>query len=104
MIDGSDVYEATKAAFIDAMAEAKTRAPMMHIKEFDAEDESGDPVRVVGIVEDDDMLKFIVVEEGEDGEVYPIVRTEIYRKGTAAGGNAEPHRGDQSALAAKEDP
>ena len=85
MIDDADVYEATKAAIIDAMADMKNRPVMMRIDPFDAEDETGDPVRVVGIIDDDDdFMRFIVVEESEDGEVYPVVRRTIYRKGTAA--------------------
>ena len=84
-MESGEVYEAVKCAFIDAMAEMKTRAPMMRINEFEAEDESGDPVRVVGIIDDDDdFMRFIVVEESEEGEVYPVVRRTIYRKGTAA--------------------
>ena len=90
MIDGAEVYEATKAAFIDAMADMKNRPVMMRIEPFDAEDDGGDPVRVVGIIDDDEsFIRFVVIEEGEDGEIYPIVRSTIYRKGTAAAAAVE---------------
>jgi hypothetical protein len=83
-MDYSEHYEAAKAAFIDAMAETTPRSQMMPVEAFDAEDDGGDPVRVIGVIEDGEVLKFLVIEESEDGEIYPIARTTIYRKGTAA--------------------
>jgi hypothetical protein len=79
------MYEAVKYAFSDALAEIKPKPHMMRIDPFDAEDDGGDPVRVIGVIDDDDdMLKFIVIEEDQDGAIYPIARTTIYRKGSGA--------------------
>lgn len=85
-MDSRETYEAMRAAFTDALAEHKPEPPMIPIDPFDAEDEGGDPVRVVGITTDDDMLKFVVIEEDADGAIYPIVRTSIYRKGASLTG------------------
>jgi len=83
-MDARDMYETMKTAFVDALAERKPEPPMMRIDAFDAEDEGGDPVRVVGVTVEDDMLKFIVIEEDADGAIYPIVRTQIFKKGSLA--------------------
>lgn len=81
-MDYADHYNATKDAIIDALATVKRSPPtMMAVEAFDAEDDGGLPVRVIGVVEDEDMLKFIVIETDEDGAIFPIVRTTIYRKG-----------------------
>ncbi|MCA1970688.1 MAG: hypothetical protein LDL42_16275 [Rhizobium sp.] len=84
-MDYSEIYEAVKCGFIDAMDEAKAKPRMMKIDQFEAEDDAGEPVTVVGIIDDDEeFIKFIVIEEWEDGELTPIVRRNIYKKGTAA--------------------
>lgn len=78
-------YALMKDAVTDAMTEMKTSPRLMRINEFDAEDESGDPLRVVGICDAGDDLQFVVIGEWDDGEIYPtIMRTPIYKKGTAA--------------------
>ncbi len=84
-MDYNDHYSATKDAIIDALASVKPPPRMMRIDAFDAEDEDGETVRVIGVAEcqEDDILKFIVIETDEDGQVYPIVRTTIYRKAEA---------------------
>lgn len=84
-MDSSEIYEAVKCAFIDAMETRGPQPQMMRIDPFDAEDDAGEPVRVVGVYDDADIMKFVVIEEGADGEIYPIVRKSIYRKGTASG-------------------
>ncbi|SSC67328.1 unnamed protein product [Ciceribacter selenitireducens ATCC BAA-1503] len=67
------------------MEEVKAKPRMMKIDRFEAEDDAGEPVTVVGIIDDDEeFIKFIVIEEWEDGELTPIVRRNIYKKGTAA--------------------
>ncbi|MBV2183844.1 MAG: hypothetical protein WC048_18050 [Rhizobium sp.] len=81
----AEIYEAVKCGFIDAMEEMKAKPRMMKIDRFEAEDDAGEPVTVVGIIDDDEeFIKFIVIEEWEDGELTPIVRRNIYKKGTAA--------------------
>ncbi len=87
-MDSRDMYEAMKCAFIDAMATREPAPRMMRIDPFDAEDEDGLPVRVVGVYEDDDMMKFVVVEESEDGEIYPVVRRGGIYKAAAQSGPA----------------
>jgi hypothetical protein len=83
-MDSGDIYHAVKEAFSDVLAEMKPSPKMMRIDAFDAEDDGGDPVRVIGVIEDEDILKFLVIEDGGDGELYPIARSHIYKKGTAA--------------------
>lgn len=79
----AEMYEATKAAFLDAMAESKKQPRMMAISPFDAEDDAGDPVRVVGVIDEEDGMRFIVIEEESDGSIIPIARTSIFRRGAA---------------------
>ncbi|MGK9261202.1 hypothetical protein KXS15_09585 [Sinorhizobium meliloti] len=92
-MDSNDMYEAVKHAFIDAMATREPAPRMMRIDPFDAQDEDGEAVRVVGIIDDEDMMKFVVIEEGGDGEIYPIARSSIYRKDNAThtGGKHDQH-------------
>ncbi|MBB4580387.1 hypothetical protein GGE45_002717 [Rhizobium aethiopicum] len=82
-MDYGELYNATKAAFTDALAEHKSRPRLMRIDAFDAEDEDGTPVRVIGVLDDNDAMKFVVVEEDEDGAIFPVARQLIYRKGAA---------------------
>ena len=79
-MDSSDMYEAMKHAFIDAMATREPPPRLIRIEPFDAVDEDDAPARVVGIYDDEDMMKFVVIAQEEDGEIYPIVRTNVYRK------------------------
>lgn len=83
-MDAGDIYQATKDAFIDAMAEVKPQPRLMRIDEFMAEDEEGQPVRVVGVIDDPDLMRFVVIEEDEDGQIYPIARQAIFKAGTFA--------------------
>lgn len=84
MIDAGEMYESTKAAFLDALAAQPKAARMMRIDPFEAEDEEGKAVQVVGIYDDDRDMRFIVIDEEEDGELVPIAFTHIYKKGTGA--------------------
>ncbi|MBB2753344.1 UNVERIFIED_ORG: hypothetical protein GGI57_004066 [Rhizobium aethiopicum] len=43
----------------------------MRVDAFDAEAEDGKPVRVIGVIDDDNMMKFPVIEEDEDGAIFP---------------------------------
>lgn len=64
MIDAGEVYESTKAAFLDALASQPKAGRMMRIDPFDAEDEDGEPIRVIGVYDNDgDDMRFIVINE-----------------------------------------
>ncbi|MBY5614212.1 hypothetical protein [Rhizobium leguminosarum] len=78
-----DYYNATKDAVADALAEHKSRPRLMRIDAFEAEDEDGTPLQVIGVIDDDDMMKFVVIEEDEDRAIFPIARSLIYKKGAA---------------------
>lgn len=84
-MDYGEFYNATKDAFTDAMAEHKSRPRLMRIDAFEAEDEDGKPVQVIGVIDDDDAMKFIVIEEDEDdvGAIFPFACSRVYRKGSA---------------------
>ncbi|MGR9372319.1 hypothetical protein [Rhizobium leguminosarum] len=83
MMDYGELYNATKDAFTDALAEHKTRPRLMRIDAFEAEDEDGKPLKVIGVIDDDDMMKFVVIEEDEDGAIFPSPCSTVYRKGVA---------------------
>ena len=83
-MDYAETYGAVKAAFLDALSEHKKQPRLMRIEAFDAEDADGEPVRVVGIIDEDDGMRFVVIEEDAEGEIYPIARSQIFRKGSAA--------------------
>lgn len=84
-MEGQEIYEAIKAAILDASKEQHRppQGPMMPIEPFDAEDEVGDPLRVVGVIDMPDDMKFVVIEESDDGEIRPFPCSAVYRKGTA---------------------
>ncbi|PDT09781.1 hypothetical protein [Rhizobium sp. M1] len=82
-MDYGELYNATKDAFTDALAEHKGRPRLMRIDAFDAEDEDGTPVQVIGVLDDDDAMKFVVIEEDDDGAIFPVARSVIYRKSAA---------------------
>lgn len=82
MIDAGEVYESTKAAFIDALAMQPKAARMMRLDPFEAEDEDGNAVKVIGLYDDDKDMRFIIIDEQEDGELVPFACSQIYRKGT----------------------
>ncbi|AIC27073.1 hypothetical protein IE4771_CH01956 [Rhizobium etli bv. mimosae str. IE4771] len=82
-MDYGELYRATKDAFTEALAEHKTRPRLMRVDPFDAEDEDGKSVRVIGVIDDDDMVKFLVIEEDEDGAIFPAPCSTVYRKGAA---------------------
>ncbi|WP_145964866.1 hypothetical protein [Rhizobium leguminosarum] len=84
MMDERTVYEAVKHGVTDALAQNKSRPRLMRVDAFDAEDEDGKPVRVIGVIDDDDMMKFVVIEVDEDGAIFPVPCSTVYRKGAAA--------------------
>ncbi|MBD8650802.1 hypothetical protein IFT66_06890 [Rhizobium sp. CFBP 13726] len=70
-----------------AAAEKKRPARMMAIRPFDAFNDEGRPVQVVGVYDDDDeVMRFIVIIEDADGdgEIYPIVERTVFREKQAA--------------------
>ncbi len=85
MMDYQEHYESTKAAFTDALAGVKQQPIMMRIDPFDAEDEDGEPIRIIGVYDDHNEMRFIAIHEQENGEIYPSPISPIYKKGTAAG-------------------
>jgi hypothetical protein len=88
-MESHEIYEATKDALTDTLAAVKVRPVMMRIDPFEAENGEGDQLHVIGVVDEGDILQFIVIEEYEDGEIYPISRESIYEKGTHAAALAE---------------
>lgn len=84
MIDAGEVYESTKAAFLDALAAQPKPARMMRIDPFEAEDEDGETVRVIGVYDDHDDMRFIVINEEESGEIYPVACRTVFKKGSIA--------------------
>lgn len=73
-----ETYEAVRSGVAAAM-ERPTSRSMMRIAEFDAVDDEANPVRVVGIVDDDeDEFHFVVIVE-VDGEIFPSVRASVHR-------------------------
>jgi len=77
-----ETYEAVRAGVSDAMSGASENVAtrrLMPIASFDAVDEEGVKVRVVGIVEGDDVdLNFICLMEVE-GELFPTVRESVFQ-------------------------
>ncbi|UXT48857.1 hypothetical protein FY136_06215 [Agrobacterium tumefaciens] len=90
-MDGRETYEIMKAAFSDALSEAKTAPRIMRVDPFEAEDDLGDPVRVIGVYDNDndDDMRFIGVCEDQDGMIYPVAMRTLYRRGTAARNGAQ---------------
>lgn len=78
-MDERTLYETTKAAFADALAERPTAPRMIRIDPFDAVDEEGGPVRVVGVYDDETDMRFIIIATDPDGEIYPVAARSIYR-------------------------
>ena len=83
-MDYQEHYESTKAAFNDALAGVKQQPVMMRIDPFDAEDEDGEQIRIIGVYDDHNEMRFIAIHEQENGEIYPSPISPIYKKGTAA--------------------
>jgi hypothetical protein len=55
---------------------------IMPIASFKAQDEDGDDVEVVGVTftqADNHNLNFVVLVDGDDGEVYPTMRDVVWR-------------------------
>lgn len=52
------------------------------LTEFDAVNDDGRPVRVIGVVDEEDMMKSIVIIEAADGdaEFYPIVENSVFNR------------------------
>lgn len=88
-MDSQEHYESTKAAFTDALAGVERQPLMMSIEPFEAEDDMGDPVKIIGVYDDENDMRFIAVCECEDGEIYPVAIRTAYKKGTAAGASKE---------------
>jgi len=80
----SEVYESTKAAFLDALAAQPKAARMMRIDPFDAEDEDGETIRVIGVYDDDEEMRFIVINEEASGEIYPVACRTVFKKGSSS--------------------
>lgn len=78
-MDERTLYETTKAAFADALAERPAAPRMMRIDPFDALDEAGDPVRVIGVYDDQEDMRFVIIVTESDGEIYPIAARSIYK-------------------------
>lgn len=83
-MDSQEHYESTKAAFTDALAGVERQPLMMSIEPFEAEDEDGEPIRIIGVYDDHNEMRFIAIHEMENGEIYPSPISPIYKKGTAA--------------------
>ncbi|MQB20525.1 hypothetical protein DXT90_07745 [Agrobacterium tumefaciens] len=88
-MDSRESYEIMKAAFSDALSEAKTAPRIMRVDPFEAEDDLGDTVRVIGVYDDDDDMRFIGVCKDQDGMIYPVALRTLFKRGTAAGNEAQ---------------
>ncbi len=77
-MDFQEHYESTKAAFTDALAGVKQQPVMMRIDPFDAEDEDGEPIRIIGVYDDHNEMRFIAIHEMENGEIYSRGSTDLY--------------------------
>lgn len=82
-MDERTLYETTKAAFADALAERPAAPRMMRIDPFDALDEDGDTVRVIGVFDDDEDMRFIIIASEDGGEIYPVAARSIYQMPSA---------------------
>lgn len=82
-MDAREMYDSTKAAFLDALSAQPKEVRMMRIDPFDAEDEDGGPLRVVGIYDDDREMRFVVIEEQADGELMPFACSSVFKKGSS---------------------
>ena len=78
-MDERTLYEATKAAFADALAERPAAPRMMCIDPFEALDEEDNIVRVIGVYDDDDDMRFIVIDSDETGEIYPVAVRSVFK-------------------------
>lgn len=83
-MDERTMYETTKAALADALAERPAAPRMMRIDPFDAVDEDGDPVRVVGIYDDHEDMRFVIIATEPDGEIYPVAARSLYKAPSVA--------------------
>ena len=82
-MDERTLYETTKAAFADALAERPTPPRMMRIEPFDAFDEDDTPVRVIGVYDDESDMRFIIIDEDASGEIYPVAARSVFRRPSA---------------------
>jgi hypothetical protein len=81
--DGSFyIYAPTAGTRRTATAEREPARRMMPLTEFDAVKDEGRPVRVIGVVDEEDMIKSIVIIEDADGdgEFYPIVEDSDFKR------------------------
>ena len=80
------VFEAVKDGVKAAIAEQPFRQTMIPIQAFEALNDEGRPVRVIGVVDQEDCQRFLVILEAEDdsGEIYPVVENSVFRKPVAA--------------------
>lgn len=82
MMDERTLYEVTKSAFADALAERPAAPRMMRIDPFDALDEEDNVVRVIGVYDDDDDMRFIIIDGDETGEIFPVAVRSVFRAST----------------------
>lgn len=82
-MDERTLYDVTKSAFSDALAERPAAPRMMRIDPFDALDEDGEPVRVIGVYDDEEDMRFVIIATEPDGEIYPVAARSIYRAPSA---------------------
>lgn len=79
-MDERTMYETMKAAFADAMASRPAAPRLTSIDPFDAFDEDDTPVRVIGVYDDDQDMRFIIVNEDASGEIYPVAARSVFRR------------------------
>ncbi|MGO4677518.1 hypothetical protein AB4Z40_31970 [Bosea sp. 2YAB26] len=58
---------------------------LMPVRQFKAFNTSGNPVEVIGVGYFNEMLQFLVIEEG-DGEIWPIFRENVFKDQQSAPG------------------
>ncbi|NHT75081.1 hypothetical protein G8E10_04830 [Rhizobiaceae bacterium CRRU44] len=85
-MDTAELYRAVREGFTDALEDRKPAPQMVAISPFDAFDEDDEPVRVIGIVDDPEFLKFIVIVEEEGGEIFPLACRSVYRRKSGESG------------------
>jgi hypothetical protein len=77
-----DMFSAVKDGVMAANAEKAQPSRMMPINPFDAFNDEGRPVQVIGVIDDEDHMRFIVIIEDvdSDGENYPIAEHSVFKR------------------------